>query len=122
MRLAAYGIIAAFFALCGLTSFAAPQREILMAPVPDWPASVGIIEQNNPLEKQAAAGLFTVTTWSAPLIGAPPRAATAPPEFVKLLAMRDAESNRTVLTTGAALIGKLVLFEVVPPPPHATRS
>ncbi len=56
----ACGIIVVFFALCNLTSFAASQREFLIEPIPDWPTSVGIIEQNNPLEKQAAAGVFTL--------------------------------------------------------------
>ena len=52
------GLILALFAFCGVGRLAAQQPEFLIEPIPNWTSSIEAKDRNNPLEKQATAGVF----------------------------------------------------------------
>src|SRR5438876_2332369 len=58
MRLHLSALVLVLFAVNGFRVLAAQQQEFSIEPIPDWTTSAEIKEYNNPLEKQATAGVF----------------------------------------------------------------
>jgi len=58
MRLHLSALVFVLFAVNGFRVLAAQQQEFSIEPIPDWTTSAEIKEYNNPLEKQATAGVF----------------------------------------------------------------